>query len=1179
MLVLITPDNSRSRAVVDRLTAWAAAGLLRPFVWSPAGAAKAGDHEQAGGDVADGRDEAPVHRLVDGTTCERTPLGDAIHEEVVRLMVLWPVEGEGPEGEYVDHVRRCRELLGDVLQYREIPELTLVGVPLGQEVSPAAIRSAKNLVLVSPEDLASPSPKDANLLPEHPEHWVDVLAVAVAGVGSLWHGTSSDVEIPFDRCLDRLAEVWDAADETPPVQVVRATARMIEGGYLLDHVAVRVLRREGPWPMPRGLEYKPLVWSDDLAGYLAERFISAHPEVFGRKEIAAPALEAVTLPEAIMLILDAIWTFIRTLPARIIWRVLGRFHDKLADSAEGGVRPLGKRVLRWAELHRGDTGEEDVEDPGPPLPEEPGDVDAAWSDLMRLCTGLIDGGELPGCAQVPHLERLGARFVLSDAALVVAHPGQIPSVGVVSQGSIAGPADVRGVDRVRSALAGPGASPSPTGDGAPAPEDPMADSGDEPVDGRQGDRDALDTWHREAGRSLLWAVAREMDDVLKELAADRADQAQLQEEESASLPGTPESDGNGLDELDQGDPERDQASREAIAREDRRDRRRFFGRFFLSTAVAGVLMWFGLRSGEWWGVAGALAVIPIWFISLARAGIRAAKRIGTRRRQQEHDHELELVREMQVAQDGRDERRIMDRYHDLMEWSEIIGRLVHDPWVDAPEAPASPWEPLDAEGLPACMQVARGVVGRGQVAELAKEVSSEVYQGGWLTGVYEDVAEAAGVAYLKGRGLGHAGLVAPRPTADSEVGNPESPRGILLRTLRERTFVSTRQKEHMKEIRRMVAGRDPEIVFPQVRRIDGDSYDGTADDDAVNALPPISAWRPPPGDLAALADFVQPAVVRVLRGDGGGSGFIIAGTTKIVTNAHVVRECTEVQVHFDNGDVVTGSVLAKSPTTDLAVVAIQSPFPEGIHGVQLGEWEAVRQGHAVFSLGFAKLLAGEPTLSKGIVSATERIESWKGFRNIRALQHDAAIAGGSSGSPLFDMRGRVIGVNAASNHDSNYINYAVPIDEVHALLESMDIAEGMFGPPLPSEEDLPPVFEVPEPAPTDEAITDYLDELRVVDPAEELHLLHDSWKVFGVDPAEASMVLRDPPSIVTPILATDDTRAYGCPWRTGVHRIDFAAVCSASALVATRLDDESIVPEGGDADGSVGPDGEEEALT
>src|SRR5690606_38359322 len=186
------------------------------------------------------------------------------------------------------------------------------------------------------------------------------------------------------------------------------------------------------------LEYKPLIWSDDLAGYLAERFIEAHAKVFGRRTIPAPTIEAVTLPQAIVLILDEIWTFLRTLPARIIWRVLGRFHDKLAGSAEGvpvfGIRSLGKRVLRWAELHRGTTAENAVEDAGPPLPDEAGDVEAAWSDLVRLSTGLIDGGPLPDCAKVRHLERHGARYVVADPALGVAHPAQLPCFGARASG-------------------------------------------------------------------------------------------------------------------------------------------------------------------------------------------------------------------------------------------------------------------------------------------------------------------------------------------------------------------------------------------------------------------------------------------------------------------------------------------------------------------------------------------------------------------------------------------------------------------------------------------------------------------------------------------------------------------------------------------------------------------------
>jgi serine protease Do len=208
------------------------------------------------------------------------------------------------------------------------------------------------------------------------------------------------------------------------------------------------------------------------------------------------------------------------------------------------------------------------------------------------------------------------------------------------------------------------------------------------------------------------------------------------------------------------------------------------------------------------------------------------------------------------------------------------------------------------------------------------------------------------------------------------------------------------------------------------------------------------AWTRNPdqagADLAALSDSLSQLAAKVADAtvtlhvsrtqegemvSGEGSGFVVdAFAGLVVTNAHVVGDAKTVRVTFHDQREVLGKVAGVDPQTDLAVVKI----PPGAAKRQLswGDSDALRPGNLVMAIGSPLQLDG--TTSLGVVSALHRRlrgddpSAYEDF-----IQFDAFIDRGSSGGPLVDMRGEVVGINTAiaSSGDApawRGIGYAVP---------------------------------------------------------------------------------------------------------------------------------------------------------
>jgi serine protease Do len=159
--------------------------------------------------------------------------------------------------------------------------------------------------------------------------------------------------------------------------------------------------------------------------------------------------------------------------------------------------------------------------------------------------------------------------------------------------------------------------------------------------------------------------------------------------------------------------------------------------------------------------------------------------------------------------------------------------------------------------------------------------------------------------------------------------------------------------------------------------------------------------------VTTAAERVGPAVVGLGRGWGRGSGVIVA-PGRVLTNAHVLRG-DEVAVTFGDGERAHGRVAGADPDIDVAVIAVETGERPAI-GWDAEAVGALGAGAPVFALANPGGRGLRTTF--GLVSATER--SFRGPRGRRiggSIEHTAPLPRGSSGGPLVDAEGRLLGLN------------------------------------------------------------------------------------------------------------------------------------------------------------------------
>ncbi|HMC07758.1 MAG TPA: trypsin-like peptidase domain-containing protein, partial [Actinomycetota bacterium] len=213
-----------------------------------------------------------------------------------------------------------------------------------------------------------------------------------------------------------------------------------------------------------------------------------------------------------------------------------------------------------------------------------------------------------------------------------------------------------------------------------------------------------------------------------------------------------------------------------------------------------------------------------------------------------------------------------------------------------------------------------------------------------------------------------------------------------------------------------------------------------------------AATTPPSGtapalDIRSVLRAVEPGVITISttgptgnfggQSQGQGTGMVLDSQGNVLTNAHVVAGATTVNVQvFGQPTIYQAKVLGADTADDVAIIQIQNAGP--LTPVPLGHSSGLQVGDPVVAIGNALGLSpGGPTVTSGIISGLNRSLSANNQRLVNLIQTDAPINPGNSGGPLVDAGGQVIGMNTAVSNDGQNVGFAIAIDRITPLVDSL----------------------------------------------------------------------------------------------------------------------------------------------
>ncbi|MGH9273508.1 MAG: S1C family serine protease, partial [Acidimicrobiales bacterium] len=201
-------------------------------------------------------------------------------------------------------------------------------------------------------------------------------------------------------------------------------------------------------------------------------------------------------------------------------------------------------------------------------------------------------------------------------------------------------------------------------------------------------------------------------------------------------------------------------------------------------------------------------------------------------------------------------------------------------------------------------------------------------------------------------------------------------------------------------------------------------------------------------DIQAILAKVQPSVVAIetsqttSRGvfQGAGSGIVLTKGGLVLTNAHVIGNLGDLTVVLSDGTRHDATLVGASPDDDMAVIQVDGV--DDLVPAELGSSSDLRVGDEVIAIGNALNLGGEPTVTRGIVSAKDRDLSAEGVELQGLIQTDAAINPGNSGGPLVNAAGQVVGMNTAIVADAQNLGFSIAIDVARPIIDELESGNG-----------------------------------------------------------------------------------------------------------------------------------------
>jgi S1-C subfamily serine protease len=205
-------------------------------------------------------------------------------------------------------------------------------------------------------------------------------------------------------------------------------------------------------------------------------------------------------------------------------------------------------------------------------------------------------------------------------------------------------------------------------------------------------------------------------------------------------------------------------------------------------------------------------------------------------------------------------------------------------------------------------------------------------------------------------------------------------------------------------------------------------------------------------DIGAILSKVQPSVVSIetnettARGElsAAGSGIILSADGLVLTNAHVVGGLGQITVVLSDGTKRPATLVGSSPDDDIAVVRVDGATD--LTPAELGSSKDLQVGEEVIAIGNALNLGGQPTVTRGIVSAKDRDLTAQGVSLQGLIQTDAAINPGNSGGPLVNAAGQVVGMNTAIVADAQNLGFSIAMDTAKPIVDDIEAGNAQVTP-------------------------------------------------------------------------------------------------------------------------------------
>ena len=157
---------------------------------------------------------------------------------------------------------------------------------------------------------------------------------------------------------------------------------------------------------------------------------------------------------------------------------------------------------------------------------------------------------------------------------------------------------------------------------------------------------------------------------------------------------------------------------------------------------------------------------------------------------------------------------------------------------------------------------------------------------------------------------------------------------------------------------------------------------------------------------------------------GNGSGVIVSPDGYIITNDHVIKDASEIEITTNDNKTYIANLVGTDPYTDIAILKINSN--KSLNYIPFGDSESLKIGEWVLALGNPFNL--NSTVTAGIVSAKSRDLNQMDRKNQSFIQTDAAVNQGNSGGALINTKGELIGINTAiSSITGGFVGYSFAV--------------------------------------------------------------------------------------------------------------------------------------------------------